>query len=159
MPVTRLDCAGFMMRLNNWLAAVDRRDHSFLAICVNLLNITVTLPVSVARRSVNVTQPVFDPKFTGMKWIAGTAAQQSPTRPDRAVGPSMVGLNLSALAQAYNSQCCRNGAPTRRQDGAQQQNWRVLPNAVGKLWHKHLNQAIMRLGQVGMGNPLGRELP
>ena len=72
---------------------------------------------------------------------------QRPARPNRAAEHPMVSLKLSFLAQAHDAQHGGHRAPTRCQDRAQQQDLRVLPNAVGKVRRKRLNQAIMRLGQ------------
>jgi len=74
-------------------------------------------------------------------------AAQRPARPNRAAEHPMVSLKLSLLAQAHDAQHGRHRAPAGGQDRAQQQHLRVLPDAIGKVRRKRLNQAIIRLGR------------
>jgi len=81
---------------------------------------------------------------------------QRPTRPGRAVEHAMIGLKLAFVTQAHDTCTCRrckcpqhsrDSAPARDQDRAHQQNLRVLPNSVGKVRRKDLNQAKIVRGQ------------
>ena len=74
-------------------------------------------------------------------------AAQGPTRPGRAVEHAMIGLKVTLIAQTHDPQHGRDRALAGHQDRAHQQDLRVLPNAVGKVRRKDLNQAKIVRGQ------------
>src|SRR5579859_6823319 len=78
-------------------------------------------------------------------------AAQGPTRPGRAVEHAMIRLKLPLATQPHNAQrgCDRPGA--WHQNRTDQQNLCVLPNQVGKVRRKDLNQAKIVRGQGSHG--------
>jgi hypothetical protein len=72
---------------------------------------------------------------------------QCPTRPRRPTEHTVIGLKLSLVTQPHDPQHGRDRAIPWHQNRADQQDLCMLPNQVGKVRRKDLNQAKIVIGQ------------